>query len=156
MIADQILEKFQDDSYMFHKNEKGNDYLVICGTMHQYDISIQEFTNRISKAFQSYGERTRMAEENQGIDWKALSHAVRCLEQCKELLNTGNITFPLTSRHLIKSIKQGEVEYKVVEALILLGLEEVEKLQQEASSAYKYREDFARELIMRHYGECSD
>jgi hypothetical protein len=44
-----------------------------------------------------------MAETQEGVDWKALSHAVRVGTQALELLKTGHVTFPLpNAAHVVR------------------------------------------------------
>jgi hypothetical protein len=76
------------------------------------------FKNKVSEAaaiftriYENYGARAKLAETNEGIDWKALSHAVRVGEEALELLNTGNITFPLANAKHILEIKKGLLPY---------------------------------------------
>ena len=40
-------------------------------------------------------------------DWKALSHAVRVVDEAKELLGEGFVTFPLRKAHYVKEVKMG-------------------------------------------------
>jgi len=61
-----------------------------------------------------YGKRALMAESNQGVDWKALSHAVRIGHQAVELLKTGHITFPLPNAKHVLDIKLGRLSYRDV------------------------------------------
>ncbi len=51
---------------------------------------------------------------NEGIDWKALSHAVRVGEQAIELLTTGVFTFPRPEAAHLVAIKTGRLPYSVV------------------------------------------
>ena len=78
-------------------------YLEVLGIKHILDISIQEFLERLNKLFNSFGNRAIAAAD--GIDNKALSHATRVLLECKELLETGSIQFPLQFADLVKNIK---------------------------------------------------
>jgi hypothetical protein len=78
------------------------------------------------------------AESNQGVDWKALSHAVRVGEEAIELLATGKITFPLRNAAYILAIKQGLIPYTEVASEIEHLLETVE-----ASSAVSTLQDEA-------------
>ena len=152
-----ILHYFGDESYCFHKTlvdketDKELDYLCVCGAMHQYNIPIKEFKTRINQVYEKYGERAKLAEENQGIDWKALSHAIRCIEQCKELLTDGCITFPLKQKDFIKDIKYGKIDYKTVEHLIVTGLDEISKLQESTLIKYNYKVSFWNEYILNLY-----
>lgn len=79
------------------------------------------------KIYANYGERARKAEEGQGVDWKALSHAVRVGWEARELLVTGKITFPIPNAKWLVEIKQGRVPYDDVAAQIEFLLEEVER-----------------------------
>lgn len=79
------------------------------------------FTNTVNEAFKiysrvfaEYGDRAKQAESNEGIDWKALSHAIRVGEQAIELLQTGQITFPRPNAAYLLKIKQGGVPYKQI------------------------------------------
>lgn len=53
-------------------------------------------------------------------DWKALSHAVRVVDEAQELLTDGFVTFPLKNAEYVKSVKKGEVDVSLV-------MEELEK-----------------------------
>ena len=85
---------------------QGNDfiwYIELLGRKHALDITISEFMTRLERLFTSFGARTLAAAN--GVDNKALSHATRVILECEELLETGNITFPLKDREFIKAIK---------------------------------------------------
>ena len=66
----------------------------------------------------AYGRRAREAERNEGVDWKALSHAVRVGRQALELLGTGRLGFPLGCAPHLLAIKRGELPYPAVAAEI--------------------------------------
>jgi hypothetical protein len=80
--------------------------------------------NQMSK----YGGRANDAAEEGGIDWKALSHAVRVSNELYELIVDRRIVFPLGYARLLKLIKAGKVRLNVVQELIDIQLEENEKL----------------------------
>lgn len=61
-----------------------------------------------------YGHRARQAESNQGVDWKALSHAVRVATQAIELLRTGVVEFPRPDAEHLLAIKLGKLPYQQV------------------------------------------
>lgn len=61
-----------------------------------------------------YGHRARQAESNQGVDWKALSHAVRVATQAIELLRTGAVAFPRPDAEHLLAIKLGTLPYQQV------------------------------------------
>ena len=79
-----------------------------------------------ARIYENYGARARLADSNEGVDWKALSHAVRVGHEALELLNTGRVIFPLLSAKLLLAIKLGTVPYAQVARLIEALLVEVE------------------------------
>jgi hypothetical protein len=98
----------------------------VCGLKMPYTSSIKYARDVMQRLVNEYGSRALQAERNEGIDWKALSHAVRVGRQALELLRTGQITFPLTNAAEIRAIKLGERSYQQVSEQIEALLEEVE------------------------------
>lgn len=99
----------------------------VCDRKMPYTASIKSARDIMARVVDEYGRRALMAETQQGVDWKALSHAVRVGEQAIDLLSTGHITFPLPNAAHILAIKQGQILYQDVAAEIedLLGRVEV-------------------------------
>ena len=79
-----------------------------------YSASIKNAHGVMQAMVDEYGKRALMAETQQGVDWKALSHAVRVGTQALELLETGHITFPLPNAQHIRDIKLGKLRYQDV------------------------------------------
>jgi len=105
------------------------------------------------RIYEEYGDRARRAESNEGIDWKALSHAVRVGWEALELLNTGAITFPLPHAPRILAIKQGRMPYDSVASEIEQLLEEVEKASLVSKLRNTADQAFIEELIVDAYGD---
>lgn len=93
-------------------------FLEVCDRKLQYTASLAHALSTCERLLTEYGQRALMAESNQGIDWKALHHAVRVGEQAIELLETGYLTFPRPNADYLKKIKAGELPYKTVAARI--------------------------------------
>ncbi len=157
-----IVDSFGDKSYCFLKELPGTmyihgpqTYLCLCGKMHQKTITIQEFYDRVSDHYQVYGERARKAERNEGLDFKALSHALRCILQCKQLLTEGKITFPFTGKNLenILNIKTGKLKWNEINPLIVNGLKEVEELQKTTSVSGQHDVNYVNDIILDFYKE---
>lgn len=104
----------------------------------------------LSKIYSEYGARALQAEKNEGIDWKALSHAVRVNFEGQELLSTGFITFPRPDRQLLLDIKLGKIEYNKVADLIETSLKKLEELQKtstlQASPDKEWADNFLYEV----------
>lgn len=86
----------------------------VCGRKMPYSASIKTAHGIMQRMVDEYGQRALMAETQQGVDWKALSHAVRVGAQALELLETGHITFPLANAKHILDIKLAKLPYRVV------------------------------------------
>lgn len=101
-------------------------YWNVCGRKLQFTATVKHARDVIAGLVDEYGKRSLQAENNQGVDWKALSHAVRVGTQALELLSTGHVTFPLLNAGHVKAIKLGQLPYQEVSAEIENLLERVE------------------------------
>lgn len=86
----------------------------VCGRKMPFTSSIKSGREIAQRLVDEYGQRALQAESNQGVDWKALSHAVRVGFEALELLKTGHITFPLRTADHVLAIKCGMFEYREV------------------------------------------
>lgn len=86
----------------------------VCNKLMPYTSSIKSAHETMSSVVREYGHRALAAEKNEGVDWKAVSHAVRIATQAIELLETGNVVFPRPDAARLVEIKLGKVPYAVV------------------------------------------
>ena len=93
------------------KNNNGVYEFKICGKILQSRMKIEHAYNCIKKYYDEYSDRAKLAEKNDGIDWKAVSHACRAALQVREILLNNTITFPLRQAKLLKEIKSGILSY---------------------------------------------
>jgi predicted nucleotidyltransferase len=93
----------------------------VCGRKLSFSSSIKSAHDIVKRLVDEYGHRALQAESQQGVDWKALSHAVRVGTQALELLATAHVTFPLPNAAHILEIKTGKLPYQAV-------AEEIEEL----------------------------
>lgn len=98
----------------------------VCGRKMPFTTAIQHARGVMQKLVDEYGQRALQAERQEGVDWKALSHAVRVGTQALELLRTGHVTFPLPNAAHVLAIKRGERPYQEVSAEIERLLVDVE------------------------------
>lgn len=97
---------------------RSGDFLEVCGRKLAFTASLRSACETVQRLVDEYGRRALAAERNEGIDWKALSHAVRVGGQALELLETGHITFPLPNAAHVLAIKRGELPFREVGAEI--------------------------------------
>jgi hypothetical protein len=102
----------------------------VCGRKMPFTSSIKNAREVMQRLVDEYGKRALQAESNQGVDWKALSHAVRVGHQALELLSTGHVTFPLPNREHVHAIKLGQHDYKDVASEIEDLLPQIEAAAQ--------------------------
>jgi len=149
-VMREIDNKFHDDSYCFIKEKNETRFLVICGRMHQESILTTELYERLKSHYESYGERSELARQNKGLDYKALSHALRCLYQMEELLETGQIIFPLKDVEAIMQVKQGCLDFNEIEAIINNKINKIKGIL--ANYSYKTKDNkFIERFILNMY-----
>lgn len=140
-VAVDTLQQFIDEQALEHtsiifiphpsKPDVGLPHLECCARKAPFSISLKDARAIYVRLMDEYGGRALMAERNEGIDWKALSHAVRVGHEAMELLATGHITFPLPNSAHVLAIKKGELPYAVVALEIeelLVQVEDLEKV----------------------------
>ncbi|QMV34012.1 hypothetical protein [Escherichia phage DK-13] len=121
--------------WVFHNHEKTGPqtFYTVLGRKYQTTLSLIELKQSLNKLDAEYGERARKAEANEGIDWKALSHAYRAGYQLMEIYQTGDLVFPLREASIIKLIKAGELPFKEVQELLEDTVDLVEVLAIQAA-----------------------
>lgn len=109
-----------------------NGYMLM-GKLHQNGITIKQFKERVENEIRKYGKRTQKSLNNDNVDWKGITHALRACIQVNMLVDTGTMTLPLQGSHLyyLRKVKAGEVDYDscidVIQASVgdcLSGLEQ--------------------------------
>jgi len=84
-----------------------------------------------------YGSRSERAADMSGVDYKAISHALRAVEETEELMSTGIITFPLKSAEEIRRVKGGDISEKELPLLITNLLDKYDSLKKVAEKLVK-------------------
>lgn len=123
----------------------------VCNKKLPFTVSIKTACEIVAKIVAEYGHRALEAEKNQGVDWKALSHAVRIAEQGIELLDTGKITFPRPNRHHLMDIKAGRLTYQFVADEIDQLLLDVEAAALVSSLPEEADHDWINDLVYTHH-----
>jgi len=98
-----------------------------------------------------YGERAQKAEQNEGVDWKALSHALRAAQQVKELFTYGTMTMPRPEAGLLLLVKQGKIDFKSVQEELESTMSEVEVLAERSELPEKADHKFVEHFILYAY-----
>jgi predicted nucleotidyltransferase len=155
-LVDFIIEHKLQHAQIVYLEQLGHaeplPHLEVCGLKAPYSISLNDARAIYQRIMDNYGARALMAETNQGVDWKAVSHAVRIGRQAVELLATGHVEFPRPEAAHLLAIKLGQVPYLHVADEIEQLLEMVKAAQ--ATSVLPEEPDFAfiDSLVIQTYG----
>lgn len=99
----------------------------------QDTLTNKEFNAILVKLEENYGERARKAEANEGIDWKALSHACRGGLQLLEIYKTGDLVYPLQDAPFILDVKLGKHTFKTIQEFLEDIVDQVEQASEQAA-----------------------
>jgi len=86
----------------------------VCGKGLQVTSRVGYCKEVVQNYYDKYGERARAAARDEGVDWKAVSHALRAAYQVKELLQSNTITFPRPEATHLVAVKTGQLRYAQV------------------------------------------
>lgn len=129
-------------------------FIECCNRKVSFGNTIKAAYEIYSRIYDNYGKRAKLAQTNEGIDWKALSHAVRVANEALELLATANVTFPLPNAAHILEIKCGLLPYDEVASEIERLLEEVERASEISSLRDEADKEFIDALVFREHYEA--
>lgn len=116
---------------------------VVGGKKYFLNTKIGLVAESINKMYEGYGHRAELARKNEGIDWKALSHALRACYQLRSIYTDGGFEYPLIEAPFLLEVKQGKHDYLWVVAPLLERLvEEVEQLADQTNYPEKCDKDF--------------
>lgn len=136
-----------------HQNERFVLCISVCNKKTQFPANLKTAYDCYSRLYDEYGKRAMAAKNNEGIDWKALSHAVRVGRECIELLTTGTITFPRPEAARLIQIKTGLLKYNEVAEEIEHLLVDAEDASLKSSLPTEPDYDWINELVYQVYRE---
>ena len=94
-----------------------------------------------------FGNRAKASAK--GVDFKALSHAVRVIDEVEELIDSDFITFPLKNRVFITAIKEGRESLEDVMDYIDNKLTIVQEKLENSKLPHKSDEIFIDKLLLK-------
>lgn len=89
-------------------------FYEICGRKFQSTLKLPMFIDQLQHVYDSYGERAKLAQSNEGVDFKAVSHALRAGYQAKWIYLEGGFEYPLKETDFLMQVKKGELDYTTV------------------------------------------
>ncbi len=125
---------------------------VVCGRELQATVTIGHAYQVIQGVADSYGERVRKAQNGQ-LDWKALGHAFRVAYQAKEIVETGDLIFPLAQADYLRDMRLGRFDFikEGLDAKLDDLINEVQAKMDASSLPEKVDQAFVDQLILDTY-----
>ena len=107
-----IWENLPEGEYIKKVVVEGEDiYYDVLGKKYSGTNTVGYVLQQLCKKWDSYGHRAKCAMENQGMDWKALHHALRVAYQVRAILEHGDFHYPLAEHEFLMRVKRGEAHY---------------------------------------------
>ena len=128
---------------------EGVTFYQMCGKKMTLNATAAHYVTMVEKFAENYGARARQAETNEGVDWKAISHAFRAAYQVRGILKDGDFTYPLPYTDFIRAVKSGSLNFKneVAPKLDTL-MEEVEALAEASTLPESVDSDAVDKLLL--------
>lgn len=153
LLKDIWEELPENEFYKKVTDDKDRKFFCINGKNMQEFATVDFVIQLIDIQIQDYGKRVRDAAQNQNFDTKSISHAFRVAYELKQIIESGDLIFPLPETEFIKKVKYGQLHFindglgQKLEDL----LDEVGKLCETSSLPEKPDRKWADEFIISCY-----
>lgn len=143
--------------YVIHKHKastgiKDEEMLEVLGKLYGNTVLVKNVLESLSIFEQRYGERAKIAMSNEGIDFKAISHAYRCCYELQDLALRGEVTFPMVQAPKLIEIKTGRVSYpKVIQDELPALMEETLEMVKNSNLPEKPDTEFWENWVYETY-----
>jgi predicted nucleotidyltransferase len=113
--------------------EKELKFYEICGRKYQDTLTLEQLLNHAQSIYDEYGDRAKQAKNDEGVDWKAVSHALRASYQMLGIIKDGDFEYPLPQTEFLLKVKTGQLNFvnevqPVLDSLIV----EIEELAEKS------------------------
>lgn len=134
-------------SFLDDKNTKNYRILgKVCPEGSKGEILLTTLTNVRKR----YGQRTLQSYKD-GLDNKSFYHALRLCFEAKEILQNGEIKFPLEKADFLKKVRRNEFSIDELTNLIDENMKEIQDLKKVSSLPDSVDQDFWEDFIYRCY-----
>jgi len=108
-------------------------FYEVTGKKYQSTMIVSNVHAALVAMYEGYGDRAKLAEKNDGVDWKSVSHALRAGYQARDIFTFGDFNYPLNETDFLLKVKLGQVDFKKVLPVIEELTDEVEVLSAKSS-----------------------
>lgn len=109
-------------------------FYEICGRKYQDTLTLEQLLVHAQGIYDEYGDRAKMAKLDLGVDWKAVSHALRASYQMLGILKDGDFDYPLPQTEFLLAVKTGQLNFvNDVQPELESVIQTIEKLAESSS-----------------------
>lgn len=105
------LEHIKNAMYNGPKSKHPEDRLdmstIALGKVFGWEITFTEAIARTTKMLSKFGDRAKKAANDNGTEWKSMSHALRVADQVIDILSEHSLEFPLKHGNYYREVKLG-------------------------------------------------
>lgn len=151
VILKDVIDLIELNEHVSIFNDDNQKYINVCGRKFGESHRIGYVCEQLDKIINTYGHRAIQASAVSGVDWKAISHAVRVTLEIKEILTTGDLVFPLRKAKLLLDVKQGLVPIEFVSEYLDSQINVVEELSNKSSLPERVDSEYWSNFIVSLY-----
>jgi hypothetical protein len=126
-------------------------YLYICGKKFLLSGQISLVLNSLNAYIQGYGARAEAAKNNNGVDFKAISHAFRSAYQVKHIIEDGGFAYPLPESEFIIDVKYGKISYLNISELLENLIDDTKRKLLDSNLPEHGNKEKVEDLILSFY-----
>ena len=148
----EIWTFLPEHEHIFKDNSNKIKMYEVCGKKFQDTVKVSYILNCIEKAYKEYGHRAELAKKNEGVDFKAVSHAIRAAMQLCEIHETGDLKYPLKHADFLRKVKNGEYDFTTeVEPVLNLYMDLAETLSEQSNYPEKVNNEYWNKWLIEVY-----
>ena len=128
-----------------------NEFYLVNGKMYQSTNTVEYTVDRLQQMYDGYGHRAKLAEQNEGVDWKAMSHALRAGYQARDIYKEGDFSYPLKETEFLKQVKTAKLGFDQVVNELERLVAEIEMLSENSNLPEQVDVEFWNKWLVSVY-----
>lgn len=119
--------------------------------MYEFTNKVSYVLERLKLSYSQVGQRAILAAKNEGVDYKAVSHAFRAGYQALHIYKDGDFSYPLPENEFIMKVKKGEISFNEFSPILEELVDEVIDLSEKSDLPEKVDQEFVDSFILKCY-----
>lgn len=146
--VEDVLKRIPFDKLEHIEHKPDDKVVVVLGKKFGYRAHIHEMIHSMERVYDNYGARAKEARDNKGLDWKAISHALRAGYQQRDIFMNGDFSYPLKENKFLLDVKTGKLDFLTEVQPILEDLiEQIYQLADDSNLPEKPERKFWEDFI---------